>query len=159
MISNPTSGLLARELSKLGVVSRRASDEIATAMNPTLGERAVTTFPPHECFQLHMRVSGRVAAVLLRARAYLASHGRIADETQTGTSPVPHVSGVLRCGLVQKIPALVHVEVLNHEADLCLLAITAVAKEGPFQQQAARIAVQRVSRHIGGRCGSSSLLR
>src|SRR5690606_6397844 len=100
-------------------------------------------FPPNERFQMRVRVACSVATILLRVASFLASHGRIAEDNQSIRTPFPHISGVIRCGLVQKIPALVHVEVLATETDMCLLAITAAAKEGPFQQHAAQIAVQR----------------
>ena len=152
MIGKPTNGLLARELTKLGAVSSGTLCPAAESMSATLGAGLLSTFPPDERFQLRVRVACNVATTLLRVRAYLASHGRVAGESQTGHSPFPHVSGVLRCGLVQKIPALVHVEVLTNEPNKCLLAITAAAKEGPFRQHAAQIAVQRTAKHIRSVC-------
>lgn len=152
MISKPTSGLLARELAKVGAVSSGAISQAAEAMVATLGARLLTTYPPNERFQIRVRVACNVALVLLRVRAYLASQGRIAGESQTGHSPFPHVSGVLRCGLVQQLPALVHVEVLSNEAEMCLLAITAAAKEGPFRQHAAQVAALRTANYIRSVC-------
>gem|GEM_PF-2435940 len=152
LISKPTNGLLARELTKFGAVSSGAINQAAEAMEATLGAAVLAAFPPSERFQMRVRVACNVALVLLRVRSYLARHGRVASENQTGQSPFPHVSGILRCGLVQQIPALVHVEVLTSEAEMCLLAITAAAKEGPFHQQAAQVAALRTATYIRSVC-------
>ncbi len=154
MSSTATNSLLARELAKLPAVGNGTLGQSDEAMSATLGARLLANFQPHERFQMRVSVAGNVALVLLRVKSYLASQGRLAAEDQTGASPVPHISGVLRCGLIHKVSVLVHVEVLSHEPDFSVLSITAAANEGLFHQHAAQIAVQRMVQQVRSACGA-----
>lgn len=151
MLSNLTRSTLGQQLIKsCAVVTGNDPAESNEAIHMSLGAGLLATFPPNECCQIRLRVACNLATVLLRARAFFAQHGEN-ENTALGPiarSPFPHVSGVIRCGLIRKLPALVHVEVLTHTPSLCLLLITAAATEGLFHQQVAQIAAQRTANYI-----------
>lgn len=143
-MDNAHEELLTRELAKVGKLGGRIGGGMAGGIGGWIGARIAGRLLPTEQFQQHLTVAQRAEVVLDRATTFLASQGRVVGDDEAGASPFPKVSGLLGSGFLKTNPTVVHVEVLEAQAEGCIVRITGAAKDGLIRQRSAEKAVQRI---------------
>jgi hypothetical protein len=164
-MSNKRDEILARELAKIGKRSGMIGGAIGGAMGGPLagaigsvvagaaaasGARSAARFLPTEQHQQHITLSMNAQTALSRVFSFLTNVGRIATDTEVGTSQYPRVSGIMGSGSFNLNPTLVHVEIVSVSDNSCTLLVTGSAKEGLIKQRSAQKAVNRVLEHLTG---------
>ncbi len=148
--------LLARELGKLANLGAEIGGvpgpvlEFAGSIGNSCGARFAARHLPTERSQTQVRVKAEPRAVLARLYSFFADNGRVADDLEAGESPYPKLSGVLRSGMLNMNPAVVHAEILGVEGGTCTVLLTAAAKEGLIKQRTAEKAIERVADFLRG---------
>ncbi len=156
--------ILAKELSKIGRTSGMIGGMIGGALGGSLSGAAggaiggakggaagalfSARFLPTEQYQQEIKLSLDAATVLSKILSFFETEGRIANDSEAGTSQYPKISGILGSGFFKKNPTLVQAEVVNFTNDSCTLLISGAAKEGLIKQQSAQKAVTRITQFI-----------
>jgi hypothetical protein len=148
-MSTQQDDILARELGKVGSLGGKIGGGAAGAIGGSLGASLAARFLPTEQYQQQVSVSRDVTTAFTKLASFLANEGRIANDSEAGTSQYPKISGVLGSGLLNMNPTLVHVEVIGVDNDSCLLLVSGAAKEGLIKQRFAQKAVNRIMEFLG----------
>lgn len=148
-MSTKQEDLLARELGKVGSLGGKIGGGAAGAIGGSLGASFAARFLPTEQCQQQVGVSLDVATALTKLTSFLENEGRVANDSEAGTSQYPKISGVLGSGFLNMNPTLVHVEVIGVDNDSCLLLVSGAAKEGLIKQRSAQKAVNRIVEFLG----------
>jgi len=141
--------ILARELGKVGSLGGKIGGGTAGAIGGSMGASFAARFLPTEQFQQQMTVPQGVSTVLAKLASFLANEGRIANDSEAGTSQYPKISAVLGAGFLKMNPTLVHVEVIGVNNDSCTILVSGAAKEGLIKQRSAQKAVTRIVEFLG----------
>ena len=144
-MNNQQEEILVRELGKVGSLGGKIGDGSAGSF----GAIFVSRFLPTEQYQQQVSVSRDVSTALTKLVSFLANEGRIASDSEAGTSRYPKVSCVLGSGFLDMNPTLVHVEVIGADDGSCLFLVSGAAKEGLIKQKSAQKAVNRVVQFLG----------
>ena len=141
--------ILIRELGKVGSLGGGICGGVVGATGGSLGASLAARFLPTEQYQQEVSISRDVKAVLTELASFLASKGRVANDSEAGTSQYPKISGIIGSGFLKMNPTMVHVEVIVVENDSCLLLVSGAAKEGLIKQRSAQKAVNRIVEFLG----------
>ncbi|MGL1933236.1 MAG: hypothetical protein OCC45_15990 [Desulfotalea sp.] len=148
-MSSQQDDILIRELGKIGSLGGKICGGGVGATGGSLGASLAARFLPTEQYQQQVSISQDVATTLTKLASFLAIEGRVANDSEAGTSQYPKVSGILGSGFFKMNPTMVHVEVIVVEDDTCLLLVSGAAKEGLIKQRSAQKAVNRIVEFIG----------
>ena len=148
-MSSQQDDILIRELGKVGSLGGKICGGVTGAIGGSLGASLAARFLPTEQYQQQVSISRDVATALTKLASFLEIEGRIANDSEAGTSQYPKISGILGSGFLKMNPTMVHVEVIVVENDSCLLLVSGAAKEGLIKQRSAQKAVNRIVEFLG----------
>lgn len=143
-MSSQQDDILIRELGKVGSLGGKIVGGVTGGIGGSLGASFTARFLPTEQYQQQLRISKDVTTVLTKLASFLEIEGRIANDSEAGTSQYPKISGILGSGFLKMNPTMIHVEVIVAEKDSCLLLVSGAAKEGLIKQRSAQKAVNRI---------------
>ncbi len=143
-MSKQQDELLVKELGKVGSNWGKMSGGPAGSLGGSLGATIAAQFLPTEQYQQEVSISRDVKTILTQTYSFLSSQGRIAEDSEAGTSEYPKISSVMGSGFLKMNPTFVHVEVIDSDDSSCKLLVSGAAKEGLIKQRSAEKAVCRV---------------
>ena len=151
-MSHKYDDVLARELGKITQqAAGPVADLLGANMPPldlagSIGAKMAMRFMPTECCCERLTIRSDQVKTLTSCILAIQDLGTMLDEPSD--SSFPTIAVVVRSGFLNMNPAVVHIELIEAEADTCQLQVSAAAKEGLIKQNTAKKAVDQVVQRL-----------